>query len=113
DGALWGAARPNRLSSAWTKLVSLRKDQEDDKPASTMAARYIRAARAVASTLPRFGSFIAMTWRPRATELTLIRWRIHDERRTCHIRRWLLLGHARPYPTARRRNLDASGVHRW
>ena len=36
---MWGAvhrARSNRLSSAWTKLVSLRKDQEDDMPDSTI-----------------------------------------------------------------------------
>src|SRR5262249_15494519 len=76
---------------------------------SLTTALPIAAACAIALTLPRFGSFIAMTWRPRATRLTLIRWRIHDERRTRHFRRRLLLGHARPYPTARRRDLDEGG----
>src|SRR5262249_14154273 len=80
---------------------------------SLMTALPIVAPCAIALTPPRFGSFIATTWRPRAMGLTLIRWRIHDERRTRHIRRRLLLGHARPYPTARRRNLDEGGLYGW
>jgi methionine-R-sulfoxide reductase len=69
----------------------------------TMALPIV-AAYAIALTLPHFGSFIAMIWRPRATGLTLIRWRNHDERRTRHPRRRMLLGYARPYSQARRRD---------
>ena len=43
----------------------------------------------------------------------MIRWRIHDERRTRHFRRWLLLGHARPHSPSRRRNLNAGGLYGW
>src|SRR5262245_13323785 len=75
-------------------------------------ARRIGAAYAIASTLHRFGSSIATTWKPRATARTLTKWRIYDDR-TRDPRRWLLLGHARPYSPPGRRDLDAGGLYGW
>src|SRR5262249_19830728 len=79
---------------------------------SLTMGRPIVEASAIALTPPHCGLSLARTWRPRATGPTLIRWRIHDERGTCHLRRRLLLVHARPYPQARRRDLDEGGIHR-
>src|SRR5262249_45622191 len=70
-------------------------------------------AYAIASTLPRFGSSRATTWKPRATALTSTKWRIYDDRRTRNPCGWLLLGHARPYSPPGRRDIDASGLYGW
>src|SRR5262249_47789299 len=57
---------------------------------SLTMGRPIVEASAIALTPPHCGLSLPRTWRPRATGLTLIRWRIHDERPTWHLRRRLL-----------------------
>src|SRR6476660_4426702 len=75
-------------------------------------ARRIAAACATASTQPRCGLFIAMTWKRKAMALTLTKWRNSNDG-TRSPGRWLLLGHARPYSTPRRRDIDAGGLYGW